>query len=199
MNLDELRRRIAAYQPLRGVIANHPDDLLLVEKPELLVPAAVLVPIIARPQPTLLLTKRHEGLRHHPGQVAFPGGRIDPGDADAISAALREAQEETGLAPMHVDVLGALDEYRTVTGYRVTPVVAIIPPDLPLIASADEVSALFEVPLSHALAPVNHQKRQIDWQGNLRDYYVIPSHPHDIWGATAGMLVNFASILKDMA
>ena len=99
IDLKELRRRLAAYQPLRGVIANHPDDLLLVERPELLVPAAVLVPIIARPKPTLLLTKRHEGLRSHAGQVAFPGGRIDPGDADAVGAALRRRMRKRACRP----------------------------------------------------------------------------------------------------
>src|SRR3546814_2829705 len=109
-----------------------------------LVPAAVLMAIVARPRPTLLFTKRNSTLRRHAGQVSFPGGRIDPGDAGVVAAALREAQEEVGLPPEQVDVMGGLEPYLTITGFPVTPVVAVIPPDLPLVPHAAEVAWVFE-------------------------------------------------------
>lgn len=164
--------------------------------PRQLTPAAVLIAAVDRPEPSVLLTRRHAGLRRHAGQVAFPGGRIDPEDADPVAAALREAQEEVALPPHRVDVIGTTDMYETGTGYHITPVLGIIPPDLPLVPAADEVTAVFEVPLAFLLDPANHQRRQSEWQGRARSYYVIPWPEHEIWGATAAMIVNLARRLR---
>lgn len=154
--------------------------------------AAVLIPVIDRPSPTVLLTRRSAHLRRHAGQVAFPGGRIDPEDDGPVAAALREAQEEVALDPNRVAVIGMTDIYETGTGYSITPVIGIIPPDLPLVASADEVAAIFEVRLDHVLDPANHQRRTGEWQGRERSFYVIDADGHEIWGATAAILVNLS-------
>ena len=152
--------------------------------------AAVLVAITDRPEPGVLLTRRTETLRRHAGQVAFPGGRIDPGDADPTAAALREAQEEIGLSPDAVDVVGIADRYRTITGFDITPVVGVVPPDLPLVPHAAEVAALFEVPLAHLLAPENQVAQSAEWNGTQRHFYEIRWADERIWGATAAMIVN---------
>ena len=164
--------------------------------PRLLVPAAVLVPIIPAPNPKLLLTTRTSHLRNHAGQVAFPGGRIDATDDGPVMAALREAQEEVGLMPSSVQILGLSDPYRTGTGYEVRPVVGLVPetPDLRL--NPDEVADTFEVPLEYVLDPVNHILREAEWKGQMRRYYVIEWEGRTIWGATAGMLVNLAGRLS---
>lgn len=156
----------------------------------LYVGAAVLMPIVDRREPTMLLTLRNEQMRKHPGQVAFPGGRIDPGDAGAVEAALREAHEEIGLPGHVVDVIGTLDAYRTGTGYAVTPVLAVVPPDLPLVPHEAEVAAVFEVPLAHLQDRANWAVGTIDYQGAERRYYEIMWQDRRIWGATAAMIVN---------
>lgn len=163
--------------------------------PATVVPAAVLVPLVQRPQPGLILTTRTAHLRNHGGQVAFPGGRIDPEDRDAVQAALREAEEEIGLSRHVVDVLGIADSYQTGTGYSISPVVAVVPPDLPYVPSAHEVADLFEVPLHFALDPANHQLRETEWRGRMRRFYVIEHEGRSIWGATAAMLVNLSARL----
>jgi 8-oxo-dGTP pyrophosphatase MutT (NUDIX family) len=155
-----------------------------------LTPAAVLIPIIDRADPTVLFTRRTDTLRRHAGQVAFPGGRIDPEDDGPVTAALREAHEEIALPPADVRVLGTLDAYETGTGYRITPVIGLVTPDLPLVPCEAEVAAIFETPLAHLLDPANHQVREAEWQGRLRRYYAIDWETHHIWGATAGMIVN---------
>lgn len=155
-----------------------------------LTPAAVLIPIVDRTEPTMLFTRRTDTLRRHAGQVAFPGGRIDPDDRDAVAAALREAHEEIALSPHHVQVIGTLDRYETGTGYSITPVVGIVPPDLPLVPFEAEVAALFETPLAHILDPANHQLHEAEWQGQRRSYYAIDWETHHIWGATAAIIVN---------
>lgn len=155
------------------------------------IPAAVLIAIVDRTEPTLLLTVRTDTLRHHAGQVAFPGGRADPGET-AIDTALREANEEVGLDPARVDVIGCADAYRTITGFVVVPVVGIIPPDLPLVASDGEVADVFEVPLAYATNPINHAVRTMDWKGETRRYYDISWGKRRIWGATAAIIVNLA-------
>ena len=160
------------------------------------VAAAVLVPVIDRPEPTLLLTQRPETMRSHPGQVAFPGGRIDPGDSGPVAAALREAQEEVSLDPERVEVIGLGDRYRTVTGFIVTPVVGFVPPDLPLAAHEREVAAIFEAPLRHLLARENHRERSVDWGGRKRHYFEIHWEDRRIWGATAAMIVNLSRRLQ---
>ena len=153
--------------------------------------AAVLIAITDRPEPGLLLTVRHERLRDHGGQVAFPGGRIDEGE-DAVAAALREAWEELALDPASVRVIGAADHYRTITGFGVTPIVALVPPDLELAPNPAEVADWFEVPLAFALDPANHLSREVVYQGRMRHYYEIAWEDRRIWGATAAMLVNLS-------
>ena len=154
-------------------------------------PAAVLVPIVLRAnEPTMLLTQRTDHLSSHAGQVAFPGGRIDESDIDAVDAALREAEEETGLARSFVEPLGFLDTYMTVTAYHVAPVVALVKPGFVITPQANEVSAVFEVPLRFLMTPENHEKHSREWQGKQRYYYAMPYENRYIWGATAGMIRN---------
>jgi len=158
--------------------------------------AAVLVAITDRPEPGILFTVRHEDMRTHAGQVAFPGGRIDPQDEDAASAALREAWEELGLDPEQVTVCGTADRYRTVTGFAVTPVVGVIPPDLPLAPHEDEVADWFEAPLAFVLDPSNQKRVAAEFRGHTRHYFQIDWNGRKIWGATAAMLVNLSRRLK---
>lgn len=153
-------------------------------------PAAVLMAITDRPEPGMLFTLRHAGLRAHAGQVAFPGGRLDPEDADSVAAALREAQEEIALPPERVEVLGRSDVFRTGTGFAIEPVVAIVPPDLPLYPSEAEVEAIFEVPLDFLRDPANRNYLTVDWQGVPRSYYEYRWQDQRIWGVTAAILVN---------
>ncbi len=170
------------------------DDLLpgdLLEVAPEGTPAAVLVAVTDRPSPGLLLTVRREHMRTHAGQVAFPGGRIDPGE-EAIGAALREAQEEIGLDPSLVRVIGAADPYRTVTNFLVTPVIGLVPPDLPLEANENEVADWFEAPLDFLLDPANQQRLSALYQGRERHYYQIDWNGRKIWGATAAMIVNLS-------
>lgn len=160
-------------------------------------PAAVLVPLVMRPEgQTVLLTKRTAHLNHHAGQIAFPGGRVEDLDADAVACALRETEEETGLKSDHIDVLGTLDDYVTVTGFRVVPVVGLVRPPFDLSPDPFEVAEVFEVPLDYILDPANHQKVPRKINGQLRPYYAISYQTHYIWGATAGMLMNLCHVLE---
>lgn len=158
-------------------------------------PAAVLVPIVLREQPMVLLTERTRHLSTHSGQVAFPGGRSDPGDADAAATALREAHEEVGLDSRAVEVLGKLPVYVTGSSFIVTPVVALVQPELHLRANPAEVASIFEVPLSFLLDPAHHRRQTLTWRGHRREWYAMPyqdgASTRFIWGATAGMLRNF--------
>ena len=154
--------------------------------------AAVLFAVTDRAEPGVLLTRRTETLRAHAGQVALPGGRIDPGDAGPVAAALREAEEEIGLPRAVPELVGIAGAYRTVTGYDVTPVVAVIPPDLALVPQAAEVAKLFEVPLGFLLDPANHAPRTLMWRGLERTVYEMIWDDNRIWGATAAMIVNVA-------
>ena len=158
-------------------------------------PAAVLVAITERREPGVILTQRTETLRKHAGQIAFPGGRVDAGE-DVVTAALREAEEEIALSRDHVTVIGQADGYRTVTGFQVTPVIGVVPPDLLLQPSEAEVASVFEVPLAFLLDPDNHVAAQVEWQGRMRYYYEILWHDRRIWGATAAMIVNLARRLQ---
>ena len=158
-------------------------------------PAAVLVAITDRPDPGVILTVRREHLRTHAGQVAFPGGRIDAGE-DAVAAALREAHEEILLDPALVEVVGTADAYRTVTDFLVTPVLGVIPPDLPLEPHEHEVADWFEAPLDFILDPRNQQRRSALFQGRERHYYEIDWNGRRIWGATAAMIVNLSRRLR---
>jgi 8-oxo-dGTP pyrophosphatase MutT (NUDIX family) len=159
-------------------------------------PAAVLVAVIDRREPTVILTLRPETMRKHPGQVSFPGGRIDPGDDGPVAAALREAEEEIGLPPTKVEIIGLADRYRTVTGFEVTPVLGIVPPDLPLSPHPGEVAAIFEAPLHYLLDPARQQIRSAIWRGRERTYYEIEWEGRRIWGATAAMIVNLSRRLE---
>lgn len=154
--------------------------------------AAVLVAVTDREEPGILLTQRTATLRNHAGQIAFPGGRIDPEDPDPVAAALREAEEEVALPREAVDVVASLDRYRTATGFTVTPVVGVVAPDLPLAPNPHEVAAVFEVPLAFLLDAANHAKGHANWRGRERHYYEIWFEGWRIWGATAAMLVNLS-------
>ncbi|CAM3093027.1 MULTISPECIES: CoA pyrophosphatase [Sphingomonas] len=158
--------------------------------------AAVLVPVTDRTEPGVLLTQRTETLRNHAGQIAFPGGRADPGDVDLVATALREAEEEIGLPPTQVTVVGLADRYRTVTGFEVTPIVGVIPPDLTLTPAEAEVADLFEVPLSFLLDPAHHRRVSAPWRGQTRYFYEILWNDRRIWGATAAMIVNLSRRLQ---
>ncbi len=157
-----------------------------------IVAAAVLIAVTNQAAPTVILTQRPDTMRKHPGQVAFPGGRVDPDDHDHVSAALREAEEEIALSPDNVTIIGITDTYRTITGYAITPVIGVIPPDLTLHANADEVDAIFEVPLAFLLDPANHSTKDAIWDRRGRTYYEINWEDRRIWGATAAMIVNLS-------
>ena len=159
------------------------------------VPAAVLVAVTDRPEPGIILTVRRDNLRTHAGQVAFPGGRIDAGE-DAVAAAVREAWEELELDPAAVATVATLDPYRTITNYCVTPVLAAVPPDLPLSPHDREVADWFEAPLGHLLDPANQHLRSVLFEGAERHYYEIPWQGRRIWGATAAMVVNLSRRLR---
>lgn len=184
-------------QPYKGERVE--EDGLAVQ--DALTPAAVLVPIVLhQDQPSVLLTQRTAHLRDHAGQISFPGGRIESDDRSVVDAALREAEEEVGLPPEHVEVVGFLPEYRTGTGFSVTPVVAFVRPLLMLRPDPFEVAEVFEVPLAFLLDPANHQQHEVHWRGKLRQYHAIPYGDRFIWGATAGMLIslfNRFSILRE--
>ncbi|WP_260483715.1 CoA pyrophosphatase [Sphingomicrobium flavum] len=191
MTLEErLRAAIAAPRPLEV----SQDDMDRHELGETC-PAAVLVPVIERLSPTLLLTQRAGDMRTHAGQIAFPGGRIDPGETPA-DAALREAEEELGIPRSTPQPLGFIDSYRTGTGFYVAPLIAILPPDLPIIPQPDEVADWFEAPLDLLIDPANHSRESVEWKGRLRHYWRIHFEDRYIWGATAGMIVNLSHRLR---
>lgn len=183
-----LRRRLAAA-PRRAALAEEPSA-------QRLVPAAVLVPIIdRRPQATVLFTQRTAHLHDHPGQVSFPGGRCEECDETPIITALREAEEEIGLARERVEVLGTLPDYRVSTGFLVTPVVGIVEPPFKLEPDSFEVAEVFEAPLSFLLDPANHQRHAYQQEGRTGHYYAMPYSGYYIWGATAGMVMSLYQLL----
>lgn len=153
-------------------------------------PAAVLVPIVAREQPMVLLTKRAAHLRDHSGQISFPGGKIDGSDESPAVAALREAEEEIGLSRAAARPIGYLDLYMTTLGFRIVPVIAELEPDFKLSLNTAEVDEAFEVPLAFVMDEANHQRHSREWQGMMRHYYAIPYGERYIWGVTAGILRN---------
>jgi len=191
VNLAEQLRAALASAPAEQPLAGDLPEL----RAEADVPAAVLIAITDRKEPGVILTVRREHMRTHAGQVAFPGGRIDPGE-DAIGAALREANEEILLNPTATDLVGAIEAYRTVTGYVVTPVICVVPPDLPLEPHEYEVADWFEAPLSYLLDPANQCQRSALFQGRERHYYEIIWEDRRIWGATAAMIVNLSRRLQ---
>lgn len=155
--------------------------------------AGVLVPVFLAPHGAMvILTKRSSGLKHHPGQIAFPGGKVDDTDSDVIAAALREAQEEIGLAPENVDVLGTLPSHETVTGFDVVPVLGQVKDDFTSIPEPGEVDEVFYVPLSHLMNPLHYHVQSRLWRGQRRYYFTVPYGPYYIWGATARILRGLA-------
>jgi 8-oxo-dGTP pyrophosphatase MutT (NUDIX family) len=196
MTAAELRARLAEIiaGSVAGEVAHGDDVLEILDTPP--VPAAVLVPIILGPKPGVLLTKRNAHLTKHGGQVSFPGGRIDATDADAEAAALREAQEEIALDPKRVEVLGRMADYITGTGYRITPVLGLLPPGLELRASPHEVDSVFELPIDVLLDPDAPKRQRHCVRGIWREYWVWPHPDHYIWGATAAILVHLAQKLR---
>jgi 8-oxo-dGTP pyrophosphatase MutT (NUDIX family) len=169
-DLDPVIRAIADIRPIR--------------------PAAVLIPVVDHEEPTVLLTLRPATMASHGGQVAFPGGKIDPGDATPVAAALREAEEEIGLDRTHVEPLGYLDLYLSGTGFRIVPTVARVSPGFALKVNPAEVDDVFEVPLAFLMGPENHQRHSREWRGMMRTYYAMPFGDRYIWGVTAGILRN---------
>jgi 8-oxo-dGTP pyrophosphatase MutT (NUDIX family) len=167
--------------------------------------AAVLIALVQRDELTVLLTRRTDHLRHHAGQISFPGGRAEPDDADAAATALREAREEVGLAAGEAEVIGLLPDYTTITRFVVTPVVALVAPDFTLRPDAFEVEEVFEVPLAFLMNPAHHERRGIEIEGATREFFSMPwpgvdalgtARRYFIWGATAAMLRNFYRFLS---
>lgn len=193
---DRLRHALETGHGIDTVLLTGDHRDLELDQSTPLMNAAVLVAVTDRPEPGVILTQRTDTLSRHPGQIAFPGGRIDPGDSGAIDAALREAEEEIALPRDRVIVIGEADRYRTVTGFEVTPVIGIVPPDLILVPSAGEVAQVFEVPLDFVLDAANHVEATVEWQGRNRHYYEINWAGHRIWGATAAMIVNLSRRLR---
>jgi 8-oxo-dGTP pyrophosphatase MutT (NUDIX family) len=193
LDAGRLRRRFAAGKPVEMLYGDQGIDA---ERAAARRRASVLVPIVTRPgELTMLFTRRTAHLRNHSGQIAFPGGGAEPGDASAEATALRETHEEIGLDPAHVEVLGRLSDYHTRTDYRVTPVVGLVAPPFELRLDAHEVDAAFEVPLAFLLDPANHLRHQREFQGRTVPFYAIPYRDYYIWGATAGMLINLYRFL----
>lgn len=208
MTVDEIVRRVAerSRRLASGLpVASPPigSDFSLngmVAVPEVWRPASVLMPLIRRETGiTVLLTQRTEDMPSHAGQIAFPGGRRQVEDIDATATALRETEEEVGLTRDFIEVIGALDLYRTGTGYQITPIVGIVTPGFTMRADPREVADVFEVPLDHFLDERNHRIDSRVWQGRERRYYAMPYGERYIWGATAGMLKNLHFILTTSA
>lgn len=198
---EEFRQRARTYLSSAVPVAdpNAPDtpsdfDLSPELVPEIarapLAPAAVLIPVVARPEPTVLLTQRTDSLRRHAGQIAFPGGRMEPTDRDPTATALREAHEEIGLDASFVETLGYLDAYRTGTGFRIFPVVSIVREGFSLKLDEREVADAFEVPLAFLMDEANHRTETRFWRGQERRFYAMPFEQRYIWGATAGIVRN---------
>ncbi|MEO1045214.1 MAG: CoA pyrophosphatase [Pseudomonadota bacterium] len=195
MNMELWQQRLSAA--LQSTANHDIDDELRDERyfgtPERgYVDAAVLIPITRRPEPGLLLTQRPETMRSHPGQVAFPGGKVDPEDQDAIATALREANEELAIPAEAVEVIGTGECYHSASGFSITPVVAFLPADLPLMANPAEVADWFEMPFTDAVDHQAIKRRYGHWKGHRRGYYELIWQKRRIWGVTAGILANLA-------
>ena len=199
MDIDLIRARLAADPSIApaeaiGVPATSDDAEDLLRTPP--VPAAVLVAIVCGETPGILLTKRTLTLAKHAGQVAFPGGRIEPNDASIEAAALREAFEEVGLLPEEAEILGRLPDYLTGTGFRISPVLALLTRPVSLAPNPDEVESIFTLPLDVLLDPAAPQRRHAEFRGRMREFWVWPHAQHHIWGATAAILVHLAQRLR---
>ncbi len=192
-------RRIAEQLPHLSRMSAEPDDWRgWIAEDQPLREAAVLIPLVARNNDlNVLLTERSHKLRNHGGQIAFPGGRIDPDDGGPVAAALRETEEEVGVPPERIEVLGKLDGYITGTGFHVTPVVGFMHPPFEVKPQPEEVADVFEVPLSFLLEPANCARHAREYRGELRHYWAFPYGERYIWGATAAMLRGFVEILRE--
>lgn len=189
--VSELRERLA-----KGAVPPRELSAVEADSASQLTRAAVLVPLVVRDVTiSVLLTKRTDHLHHHPGQISFPGGRFEEGDASLLATALRETEEEIGLCPDRIDILGLLPDYLTGTGFQVTPVVGLVTPPLDLKLDDFEVAEVFEVPLDHFLDPANHQRRSREFDGKVRHFDAMPYGDYYIWGATAGMLLSLYHVL----
>jgi 8-oxo-dGTP pyrophosphatase MutT (NUDIX family) len=180
-------------RPKRGDFDLNPD---VRPPPRDLTPAAVLIPIVVRDEPTVLFTQRTAHLARHAGQVSFPGGRVEAGDVSLVETALRETHEETGITANFVSVAGFLDAYETGTGFAILPVVGLLHEGFSLMPEPAEVAEIFEVPLAFLLDPKNRERDSRVWEGKKREFYVFNHGGHYIWGATAAILVNFADRMR---
>ena len=209
-SIDAIARQAGALESLRPHLFREPPHLPLMptrgdfdlnpdQKPrdaKLLSPAAVLVPIVKRPEPTILFTQRTEHLSRHAGQVSFPGGRAEVDDASLVATALRETHEETGIEATFVTIAGFLEAFETGTGYAILPVVGLLAENFSLAPDANEVADIFEVPLAFLIDPKNRQRQSREFQGRMRSFYSFTYKERYIWGATAAMLVNFGDRLN---
>lgn len=197
---NDLRARLDRALALEGRPSSDFDLNKHVVLPEgrILRAAGVLVPVIERGHAAhVVLTKRSSALKHHPGQIAFPGGKVDPADPDVVAAALREAREEIGLQEAQAEVLGALPSHETVTGFTVTPVLALVDPGFRAVPEFGEVEEVFEVPLAHLMDVSQYSIQSRRWRGQVRSYFTVPWGPYYIWGATARMLRALADRMVD--
>lgn len=195
LSLQYLKSLLATPMP-RGGNFDWPEAAQLTTH----IPAAVLVPLVMRGEGvSVLLTKRTAHLQHHPGQISFPGGRVEKVDRSQADTALRETEEEIGLLRSNVELLGALPDYFTGTGFRVTPVVGLVHPPFKLTLDAFEVAEAFEVPLAHFLDPANHEEHSIMHEGRLRRFHAMPYQGYFIWGATAGIIMSLYRMLNGVS
>ncbi len=186
---DQLTAQLDGSPALCGPLLRDERDFL---PDALLRPAAVLIAVTDRAdEPGVLLTHRPSTMASHPGQAALPGGKIEPGET-AVEAALREAEEELGINPAQVRIIGALDDYKTSSGFHITPVLAVVPADITITPDPREVDSWFEPPLAFLLEPANRTLHQALWQGHMREYYEIMWQGHRVWGVTAGIIANLA-------
>ncbi len=197
MDPDFIRQQIAAHEPNIHVVRGDHNLNPGMDPNGPLTPAAVLVPLILRDDGiTVLLTQRTEQMAKHPGQISFPGGHVDAIDTDAEATALRETEEEVGLARKHIELIGRLDNYVIRTGFLVTPVVGIVRPPFDIEPDTYEVEEVFEVPMHFLMDAKNHERHSRAFKGQNREFYAMPFNGHYIWGATAGMIVNLHDILN---
>ncbi len=194
MTEQDLRARLAALDLLGRLRGGPAREVLPLGAPP--IAAAVLVPLVLGPAPAVLLTKRTATLARHAGQVSFPGGRIDPTDLSAEAAALREAEEEIALDPARVELTGRLYDHVTGTGFCITPVLGLIPPEMAFHPAPAEVEEIFTLPLATVLDPVAPTRERAPWRGQMREFWVFPHAEHLIWGATAAILVQLAEALR---
>ena len=198
--LEPIRERLLKEPPLLPLSPRRSDyDLNPASRPaatRALQPAAVLLPIVQRSEPTVLFTRRTPHLARHAGQVSFPGGRVHDDDLSLVETALRETAEETGITASYVSIAGFLEPYETGTGFAILPVVGLLAEGFPLIPNPEEVAEIFEVPLAFLLDPASRQRHAADWQGTRREYYAFTFDRHYIWGATAAILVDFIERMR---